>query len=971
MPNYAKPKLLDLCLKYDDIFALKTDRMTLNNFYEQKLRLTDTNPVYIKNYRLPYCQREEINKQVDNLLQNDLIEHSYSNYNSPLILVPKKNPNGQKSYRMCVDFRAVNKKLIADKFPLARIDDILDNLGRAKYFSTMDLYSGFHQIPLNKDSRDITSFSTDRGAFRWKVLPFGLNVAPNSFSRMMSIAFSGISPNQAFLYVDDLIVIGCSEAHHLKNLEQVFQTCKKFNLRLNPEKCNFMRSEVTFLGHKCSSKGLLPDDSKIIAIKKYPKPCDKDAVRRFVAFANYYRRFIPNFASIAAPLNKLSRKRVEFKWDQSCDIAFEKLRKSLISPQILQYPDFKKEFIITVDASKIGCGAILSQNKDGIDLPICFASKSFNNSEQKKSIIELELLAIFFAIKQFRPYIYGTHFTVKSDHRPLVYLFNMKDPSSKLSRIRLELAEYNFTIEYIKGKTNVGADALSRITIEEIKNSGTSILAVQTRSQTKQKQLMQQEILKEEKVKENIKLQVYDNFSNKFSKKIPRVKSQINYDKSGKITNFELNAHLKHKKIELIKVACANKIIHLDELLLKLQKEAGKRNINIIELQKNDNLFKYFSISDLKTTGNKILKHLEIVLTEPVETVTDEDKKQQLITIYHTDPILGGHFGSKKVYAKLRTKYYWKGMTRDIAKFVKNCEKCLLNKVKPKTKENLVLTETPCKPFDIVVIDTIGPLPQSDNGNKFAVTIICDLSKYLVTIAIPDKSAKTVASAIFENFILIYGIMKTIKTDLGTEYKNEIFSELTKLLKIEHKFSTAYHHETLGTVERNHRVFNEYLRSFLNPNFSDWDVYLKYFTFLHNTTTNTVFDNKFSPYELVFGKAANLPKELQTDKIDPIYNIENYSKEVKFRFQKTHELANKTVTEHKLKNQTGYNKSSQPISVKVFDKVLLEKEPRDKHSSIYIGPYTVIGIDGVNVTLIDDETKKKKIVHKNRIRKIN
>ena len=192
----------------------------------------------------------------------------------------------------CVDYRAVNRKLLADKFPLPRIDNILDHLGRAKHFSVIDLFSGFHQIPLHLDLRDITAFSTNKGSFRWKVLPFGLNVADNSFSRMMSIAFSGLALNKAFLYVDDIIIIGCR--HHLKNLRDVFSILRKCNLKVNPYKYKFFRPDVTFLGHKCTANGLLPDDTKVYVVKNYPIP----AVRRFVASANYYRRFIVNFAPL-------------------------------------------------------------------------------------------------------------------------------------------------------------------------------------------------------------------------------------------------------------------------------------------------------------------------------------------------------------------------------------------------------------------------------------------------------------------------------------------------------------------------------------------------------------------------------------------------------------------------------------------------------------------------------------------------
>lgn len=185
------------------------------------------------------------------------------------------------------------------------MDDVLDNLGRAKWFSTLDLFSGFFQIPLNEESRKYTSFSTPEGSFQYKVLPFGLNVAPNSFARMVAMAFSGLKTATCFLYLDDIIVIGISQSRHLNILEHVLKTCKSQNLKLNPDKCNFLRSEVNYLGHICTDKGILPDSSKYDAIKYYPKPHDKDSTRRFVAFINYYNKFIYHFASLTHPLNVL------------------------------------------------------------------------------------------------------------------------------------------------------------------------------------------------------------------------------------------------------------------------------------------------------------------------------------------------------------------------------------------------------------------------------------------------------------------------------------------------------------------------------------------------------------------------------------------------------------------------------------------------------------------------------------------
>lgn len=246
VPEQHKDQVLPLCKEFNDIFALESDKMTVNNFYTQSFKIKDDTPVYVKNYRQPYSQRGEVAKQIEKLLKNELIEPSSAEYNSPILLVPKKGTGISQKGRLCIDYRLVNRKLVADKYPLPRIEDVLDSLGRAKHFSIIDLFSGFHQIPISEESRDITSFSTTEGSFRWTVVPFGLNVSPNSIARMMAIAFSGIPPGTAFMYIDDIIVIGCSEAHHMQNLRTVFETLRKYNLKINPYKCSFFKREVIF-----------------------------------------------------------------------------------------------------------------------------------------------------------------------------------------------------------------------------------------------------------------------------------------------------------------------------------------------------------------------------------------------------------------------------------------------------------------------------------------------------------------------------------------------------------------------------------------------------------------------------------------------------------------------------------------------------------------------------------------------------
>lgn len=323
-PAFVKDKLMDLCSEFTDIFGLETQKISTNNFYKQSIRLKDNIPINIKNYRIPHANKPHIENEVNKLLASDIIEPSFSEYNSPILLVPKKSlpGNPEKRWRLVIDYRQINKKLVGDSFPLPRIDEILDQLGRAKYFSCLDLISGFHQIELNESSRDITSFTTDKGTFRFKRLPYGLKIAPNSFQRMMSLAFSGLSPAKAFLYMDDLVVIGCSEQQMINNLREVFKICRQFNLKLHPDKCHFFRHEVTYLGHKCTNKGILPDDSKFSYILNYPRPNDSESTRRFIAFCNYYRRFVPNFSKYAFHLNNLTKKNTPFVWTDNCEISF-------------------------------------------------------------------------------------------------------------------------------------------------------------------------------------------------------------------------------------------------------------------------------------------------------------------------------------------------------------------------------------------------------------------------------------------------------------------------------------------------------------------------------------------------------------------------------------------------------------------------------------------------------------------------
>lgn len=967
--DMAKNELIGILRKYQSTFHLENEHLTTNNFYNQTIQLNDTSPVYIKNYRLPQTHTEEINRQVKGLLEQKIIEPSISPYNAPLLLVPKKGQSDLSKWRLVVDFRKLNDKIVNDKFPLTRIDDILDKLGRAKYFSTLDMTSSFHQIELDKNSRPFTAFSTPNGHYQYTRLPFGLKISSNSFQRMLTIALSGLE-SEAFLYVDDIIVFGCSLKHHNENLMNVFTRLSKYNLKLNAGKCCFLRPEVVYLGHLITANGIKPDPSKYEAISKYPIPRNSDDVRRFVAFCNYYRRFIKNFAETANCLNDLLKKNTKFEWTEKCQLAFEALKNSLISPPVLQYPDFDRPFVLTTDASDFALGAVLSQGPIGEDLPISYASRSLNKHEKNKPVIEKELLGIYWGIQFFRPYLYGRRFTVVTDHRPLVSLFSHKNPSSKLTRIRLELSDYDFDIVYKKGSNNTNADALSRIQLDStiLKN----MIPLENDENIKKTLVVTRGMKKKSSVNENInsksrsesdQLHMWDCTSINDIKHACKLKFIVENRPIEDIYRY-ITENDKYRNE--LRIRCSDNPKCLGTLLEKLSSYLKKSKNRKFAIARDDAIFRIIPAEEFKARYNESNKSNEddvtIMLYNKPQKILSESKQLELIELFHNTP-QGGHFGVRKTLLKLKQRYIWKNMYRMVKNYISKCDRCQRNKQIRHTREPLCVTDTPTQSFETVVIDTVGPLRPSMNY-RYILTMQCELTKYVIACPIETKEAKSVAKALTENLILRYGIFKTLKSDRGTEFTNELMKEICELLKIEQRFSTPYHHETLGTVERNHRVLNEYFLSFVEGD--SWEQWIPYYAFAYNVTPHV--DTEYSPFELLFGRLPSLPGD-EVMNHPKVYNLENYANELKVRLKYSLDYARKLTMKVKENRQVESRDKANSIKLEIGELVLVRIENRRKNEAPYKGPYTIVAIDDVNISVKIGNNIKS--YHKNLLKKYN
>lgn len=952
-----------LCAKYSDIFYLDGDKLSTTNIYNHKIELKpNTQPIYSKPYRLPHALKTEIKNQLDNLLSQGVIEPCQSEWSSPMLLVPKKSDsNGNKKWRLVIDYRKLNNVIHDDKFPLPNITEILDSLSGCMYFSHLDLHQGYYNVNLEKDSRKYTAFCS--GQFQMTRMPMGLKTSPSSFSRMITMAMSGLTYDKCLVYQDDLVCFSRNLQSHVKNLQDIFERLRKVKLKLNPQKCNFLQKELLYLGHVVSSDGVIPDPEKIEVVKRYPIPTKTDDVKRFVAFVNYYRKFIPNFAAKAYPLNYLCKKNVTFNWDENCQKSFEILKNNVVSHPVLQYPDFsaQNEFILQTDASGYGIGAVLC---NGDRRPVAYASRSLNKAEKRYPTIEKELLAIVWAVKHFRPYLFGRKFKIQTDHKPLIYLFGMKDPSSRLLKFRLVIEEYDFILEYIRGKENSAADALSRmlITSDELKGMNECVVNVMTRGQMA-KQARDTIISKNDWPDQPKVVEINSK---------PKYFTELRFISANELNRYRTLNEIRHESECLCYVPSLNTIfintasrsqLSPDEFARELNKFCSQIHIKEIYFIKNENnnIFVKKLVKEIQNI--KIWSGPRLCILNDVRRIENKDDQRVILNDFHLLPT-SGHAGIRRMINNIKKYYFWTGMEVDVTNFVKKCDKCQRQKHSSHyIKEPMTITSTAHTAFEKIFLDVVGPLDKDINNYVYILTIQCELSKYIEAYPLYSKTSIEIAKSFVDNFILRYGIPKEIATDRGTEFLSSTVKEVCKLLHINQLQSTAYHHQSIGALENSHKHLGNYLRIQTDNHPDAWSTWLPYWCFSYNTSVHT--ETKFTPYELVFGKKCILPSNLSSGHVDPLYNYDSYPLELKYRLQLTQKEARNNLIASKTNRKTKYDRNLNPVYYKPNDLVLVKNETGNKFQSIFSGPYKVIKDKSPNVEILKDNGKID-IVHKNR-----
>jgi hypothetical protein len=555
-------ELRNILKNNQDLFAYSIEDLKEPcNVIKHEIRLSDQIPVYIPPYRRSPRDNEFIKEEVKKLLKYNIIKESNSPYSAQPIVIRKEG----KEPRFCVNYQEVNAKTLRDPYPMPRIDDIFDSLSGCKIISTLDAKRGYNQIEIEEQSKQYTGFTTSEGHYCCNRVPFGGKGGPATFNRAMRMIFKALT--FVLIFLDDIIIKSNNIEEHFDHLRQVFACVRKANLKLNPSKCMFFRKELNLLGHTISMGAIKMNKEKIQAILDMKVPFKIKHVQSFLGLSGYYRRFIKDFSKIAAPLYKLLRKEIKFKWTPECQKAFEELKECLIKYPILRMPDFSKEFFLYTDASGVGLGGILCQkDNDNLEYVIQYGSRLLKGAELHYTITELECLAIIYFVKLWRIYLIDKKFTIVTDHASLQWLFNIKEKSGRLMRWAIYMSIYNYTIVYKSGKKHSNVDALSRPVLE-------NEICVLQESETTSKTL--------------------DPYEDKFL---------LNY-----LINGKLDAGLSKKQIKRIKEASEKYFFKDESIWLKTNDLIKERKVpKIEEREKEAKIAHIFGHFDLEATYQRL-----------------------------------------------------------------------------------------------------------------------------------------------------------------------------------------------------------------------------------------------------------------------------------------------------------------------------------------------------------------------------
>lgn len=749
-------RMLDLINEFSKFLISGTAATTVNTG-SMSIKLNNATPVNYRPYRLSLPEILKVRQIIQELLDKKIIRESESEYASPILLVKKKDG----SDRMCVDYRKLNEITVKDRFPLPLIDDQIDRLGKHKFFTSLDMATGFHQIPMDEEAIPLTGFVTPEGHYEYLKMPYGLANAPVVYQRIMSKTLRRqLESGKTLVYIDDVLILSNTVDEGLTYLRDVLQTLADAGFSINLKKCSFLSTEIEYLGRTISQGQVRPSELKVKALVEAPNPKTVKQVRQFLGLASYFRRYIPNFAARSTPITKLTKKGALFVWGSEQEEARQEIIAHLTSEPVLAIYDPSLPIEVHTDASSIGYGAVLLQvHGNGHKRAVGYFSKRTQGAEPRYHSYELETLAVVRALQHYRHYLVGVHFKVVTDCNALKSTQQKKDLLPRVARWWMYLQDFDFALEYRKGSSMSHADYLSRnpVNVCEVRKQQNWARIAQAADEETQ-QLIQ------------------------------------------KLTDGQLDS---------------NRYVHKNDLLFYKYSPIGEEPRFLCYVPKGHRL--------------------------------------SLLRIFHDEH---DHLGADKTLELIRKHFWFPSLKSFVQKYIGHCLICLTHKKAPRAPRQPIHSwEKPCAPFEIVHIDALGPLPQS-NGYRYVLIVIDSFSKFCLLYPMFGQDAIELKRLV-TNVISLFGTPKLIVADRGRMFQSSDFTKFISELGIDLHLITPEMHHSNGQVERYCRTLLNMIRIQCNHRQDEWaDMMWRSQLILNITKQKTT---QLSPLNLLVGIEAATP----------------------------------------------------------------------------------------------------------------